>query len=142
VWFHIAPEHIAEARATLWLAGASLAMGFPFGVFGAALSGIQRYDIANSVGIAVSLVRAALFVIVLHAHGGIVGLAWTSLGMSLIGHLLSWLFARRLLPALRFSLTHLDRAHLILVGSYMRIALIGALATSISFQTCALLLSL
>ncbi len=140
-WFHLAPEHVAEARATLLLAGASLALGFPFGVFGAALSGIQRYDIANTIGVAVSVVRAALFVVVLHAHGGIVGLGWVSLGMSLVGHVLSWVFARRLLPGVRFSVRHVDREHLALVGSYSGIALIGALASSIAFQTDALVIT-
>jgi O-antigen/teichoic acid export membrane protein len=85
-WFHIAPDRAAEARTTLALAGLSLALGFPFGVFGAALSGIQRYDLANGIGVAVSLVRAAAFVIVLRLGGGIVGLAWVSLVMSMVGH--------------------------------------------------------
>src|SRR6185369_4483881 len=77
-WFHLAAEQIPAARATLLLAGLSLALGFPFGVFGAALSGLQRYDIANGLGIVVEVVRAIAFVFVLRAGGGIVGLAWVA----------------------------------------------------------------
>jgi O-antigen/teichoic acid export membrane protein len=140
-WFHIAAEHVPEARMTLVLAGLSLALGFPFGVFGAALSGIQRYDLANTIGVAVSLVRAALFVVVLHAGAGIVGLAWVSLIMSMVGHVLSWIWARRLIPELRIGPRFVTRERLALVGSYSSIALIGALATSITFQTDALVIT-
>jgi O-antigen/teichoic acid export membrane protein len=140
-WFHIAPYQAEAARTTVLLAGCSLALGFPFGVFGATLSGLQRYDIANWLGIGVGALRALLFVWVLHAGGGIVGLAWTSLAANLIGHGLSFLFARRLLPGVQLGPAFVDRVHLRRIGAYSSIAFVGALANSITFQTDALVIS-
>lgn len=140
-WFHIAPAQVGVARATLLLAGASLALGFPLGVFAATLSGLQRYDIANTIGIGVGIARTLGFVVVLHMGGGLVGLAWTSLLMNLAGHGLSAIYARRLLPELRISWRLVEREHLVLVGSYSGYAFVGALASSIAFQTDSLVIT-
>lgn len=140
-WLRIEPQALPAARQVVWIAGLSLALGFPLGVFGAALSGLQRYDIANGIGILIGIVRALAFVGVLHVHGGIIGLAWASLAMNVLGHALSWVAVRRLLPALRCSLARVDRAHLKLIGSYSGIAFVGALANSLTFQTDALVIT-
>lgn len=140
-WFNITPDQVPAARTTVLLAGLSLALGFPFGVFGATLSGLQRYDIANWLGILVGIVRALLFVWVLQAGGGIVGLAWTSLISNLLGHGLSFIFAKRLLPDIRLAVGLIDRAALRKIGSYSGIAFVGALANSITFQTDALVIT-
>ncbi|HTM57397.1 MAG TPA: polysaccharide biosynthesis C-terminal domain-containing protein [Candidatus Udaeobacter sp.] len=140
-WFHIAPEHVATARAVVMLAGTSLAIGLPFGVFGATLSGLQRYDIANAIGIGIGVVRALAFVAVLRLHGGLLGLAWASLAVNVLGHLLSWSAVARLLPGLPVGQRFVDRAHLRLIGSYSGFAFVGALASSIAFQTDALVIT-
>jgi O-antigen/teichoic acid export membrane protein len=140
-WFHIAPGQIETARATVLLAGASLALGFPFGVYGAALSGLQRYDIANLLGIAIAVLRALLFVVVLRSGGGLVGLALMSLIANLIGHVLTTVLAMRLMPEARYGRRWVTREHLVLIGSYSGIAFVGAIANSLSFQTDALVIS-
>jgi O-antigen/teichoic acid export membrane protein len=140
-WFKISLEHATEARIVILLAGASVALGFPFGVFGAALSGLQRYDIANTIGLLVSLLRAGAFVLVLRAGGGLVGLAASSLVMNLLGHVLSWIYAVRLMPNVRYGLNRVTRARLALIGSYSSIAFLGALASSVSFQTDSLVIT-
>jgi len=140
-WFHLAAEQIPAARATLLLAGLSLALGFPFGVFGAALSGLQRYDIANGLGIVVEVVRAIAFVFVLRAGGGIVGLAWVALATNLLGHGLTLLAVRRLIPEARFARRYVDAAHLRRIGSYSGYAFVGALASSLAFKTDALVIT-
>jgi O-antigen/teichoic acid export membrane protein len=140
-WFHIGADRIDEARLLVLIVGATIALGFPFGVFGAALSGLQRYDVANMIGIAVSIVRAFAFIVVLRFHGGVVGLAWASLAMSLIGYTLSWVYARRLMPGLVFARRYVTREYLKKIGSYGGIAFLGALATSITFQTDSLVIT-
>jgi O-antigen/teichoic acid export membrane protein len=140
-WFKIEPAQVPIARQVVWLAGLSLALGFPLGVFGATLSGLQRYDIANGVGIAVGILRAVAFVVVLRLGGGLVGLAWTSLVMNLLGYVVSALFVLRLLPQVRYGMGQVDGSHLQLVGAYSSIAFLGALATSITFQTDALVIT-
>ena len=140
-WFHLAPAHVATARAVLMLAGGSLALGFPLGVFGAALSGLQRYDVANGIGIGIGVLRALAFVAVLRLHGGLLGLAWVSLATNLLGHALSWIALKRVLPDVPIGARFVDPEHLRLIGSYSGFAFIGALASSIAFQTDALVIT-
>lgn len=140
-WFNIAPESVEETRLVVLLAGASVALGFPFGVFGAALSGLQRYDLGNVIGVGVSIVRAIAFVVVLRLGWGLVGLAWASLAMNLVGHLLSWLTVWRLLPNVPFGARFVTRERLRLIGSYSGIAFLGALASNLTHQTDALVIT-
>lgn len=142
VWFKIGAGTAAESRVALLLIGGSLAIGFPFGVFGATLSGLQRYDLSNTIGVIVNVVRGLAFVVVLRVlHGGLIALAWVSFGMSLVGYVASWIVARRLLPGVRFDRRYVTREHLVLVGSYSGIALVGAVANTITFQTDALVIT-
>jgi len=140
-WFKIQPDQMSDARTIILLVGISVALGFPFGVFGAALSGLQRYDIANAIGIGVAIARALAFVAALRLGWGIVGLAWVSLVMSLVGHGLSWIYARRLLPTVSLGRRWVTAEHLRMIGAYGGIAFIGALANSITFQTDALVIT-
>jgi O-antigen/teichoic acid export membrane protein len=56
-WFKIDPAMLPLAQTTVLIAGSTLALGFPLGVFGAVLSGLQRYDLANSIGIGPTISR-------------------------------------------------------------------------------------
>jgi O-antigen/teichoic acid export membrane protein len=140
-WFHLNPAQVATARGVVILSGSSLALGLPLGVFGAALSGLQRYDVANTIGIGINVVRAIAFVVVLRFHGGLLGLAWAALVTNLLGHVLSVVALMRLLPGVPITPRFVDRAHLGLIGSYSGFAFIGALAASIAFQTDALVIT-
>jgi O-antigen/teichoic acid export membrane protein len=140
-FLRIDPAQREVARMVIMISGASMAIGFPLGVFGAALSGLQRYDIANGIGIAVTVLRAVAFVVVLRMGGGLIGLAWVSLAMNLLGYAVSWIYVRRLVPGLRMGLGQATRAHLKLIGAYSGFAFVGALANSIAFQTDALVIT-
>lgn len=139
-WFRIEPAAVPAARATVMVAGLSLAIGFPFAVFGATLSGLQRYDVANGIGIVIGVVRALAFVAVLRTGGGIVELAWASLAANLAGHLWTVVAVRRLLPDARWSPRLVDREHMKRIGSYGGVAFVGALASRIAFQTDSLVI--
>ncbi len=140
-WIRMDPELHAVAPTLVLLVGATLALGFPLGVFGAVLSGLQRYDVANGIGMAISLVRPVAFVGVLRAGGGLVELAWASLVVNLLGHVWSWWAARGLLPQVRVSPSLVARTHLRRIASYGGWALTGALAQNLSFQTDALVIT-
>ncbi len=137
----IEPGQVGVVRHIIVIAGASMALGFPLGVFGAGLSGLQRYDLANLTGIVVGVVRALAFVAVLRLGGGLVALAWVSLAMNLVGHAASWVLLRRELPGLRLDLTTVTRARLSLIMSYSGVAFVGAVANSLVFQTDALVIT-
>ena len=140
-WVHLQPHQMADARAAILLAGVSLAMGFPFGVFGAALSGLQRYDVANGLGLVVEILNAVGIAIALHMGSGIVTLAWISLATTLLGHVMSMIAVRRLIPDAHFARRFVDRAHLRRIGSYSSYAFIAAVAASLAFKTDALVIT-
>lgn len=140
-WIRVDPALHAIAPTLVLLVGASIAIGFPLGVYGAVLSGLQRYDVANGIGIVIGIVRAFAFVAVLRWGGGLVELAWMSLAMNLLGHAWSWWAARRLLPGTPFGLHLVGRTHMRRIASYGGWAFIGALATNIAFQTDAIVIT-
>lgn len=140
-WIRVDPSLHAIAPALVLLVGASIAVGFPLGVYGAVLSGLQRYDVANGIGMVIGIVRALAFVAVIKLGGGLVELAWSSLIMNLLGHGWSWIAAQRLLPGIPFGLHLVTRAHVRRIASYGGWAFIGALATNIAFQTDALVIT-
>ncbi len=140
-WIRVDPALHAIAPTLVLLVGASIAIGFPLGVYGAVLSGLQRYDVANGIGIVIGVLRAFAFVGVLRAGGGLVELAWASLAMNLLGHAWTWWAAQRLLPGIPFGLHLVGRAHMRRIASYGGWAFIGALATNIAFQTDALVIT-
>ena len=129
------------APTLLLLLGATLAIGFPLGVFGAVLSGLQRYDVANGIGIVVGVLRLVAFTLVLHLGGGLVALAWTQLVVNLFGHGWSWVAARRLLPGVRLGGEWVRREAIRRIAQYGGWALIGALASNIAFQTDSLVIT-
>jgi len=61
--------------------------------------------------------------------------------MNLLGHALSWLCVRRMLPNVPFGRRFITGEHLRLIGSYSSIAFLGALASSIAFQSDALVIT-
>ena len=66
--FRVPPAMQTQARWLMLMAGGSVALGFPLGVFGGILDGLQRFYLTNWTGILSTLLRAALIVYVLH-HG-------------------------------------------------------------------------
>lgn len=140
-WFTIDPAQRTVVREVILIAGASVAFGFPLGVFGAVLSGLQRYDLGNAIGIGINVLRAIAFVAVLKLGGGLLELAWVSLLMNLLGHALSLVLVLRLMPDLRFGRGLVSGTAMRAIGSYGGIAFIGALASSLAFQTDALVIT-
>src|ERR1700751_1211719 len=63
--FKIPPEFHSAARWLLLMTGASVAVGFPLGVIGGILEGLQRYYIQSWMNIASNLLRALLIVLAL-----------------------------------------------------------------------------
>ena len=140
-WIRMDPALHGIAPTLVLIVGATLALGFPLGVSGAVLSGLQRYDLANGIGMAVGLLRLAAFVAVLRGGGGLVALAWTSLGVNLSGHVWAWWAARGLLPGVPLGIRWVRRDHFRRIAAYGSWALVGALATNIAFQTDALVIT-
>ncbi|HTR96528.1 MAG TPA: oligosaccharide flippase family protein [Candidatus Acidoferrales bacterium] len=140
-WLRVDHALLGIAPTLVLIVGATLALGFPLGVFGAVLSGLQRYDVANGIGMVVGVLRFVAFVGVLRAGGGLVVLAWTSLAVNLLGHMAAWVAARRVLPGVPIGPRWVRTEALRRIASYGGWALMGALATNIAFQTDSLVIT-
>jgi len=107
-WFAIEPELVGTARSLVLVVGFCVAFALPLQPAAAVLSGLQRYDITNTLELVVLLLRTVLVVTLLsHGYGlltaGLVfGLGETSL------RVLDYLFVRKLLPATFLSLKRTD----------------------------------
>lgn len=141
MWLRVDPALHEIAPVLVLIVGATLALGFPLGVFGAVLSGLQRYDIANWVGMAIGVLRLAVFAAVVRLGGGLVALAWSSLVVNLLGHVWAFFATRRLLPGVSIAPAFVRWKSLRMIASYGGWAMMGAVATNIAFQTDSLVIT-
>jgi O-antigen/teichoic acid export membrane protein len=82
--FQVPAELADVARIAVVLGGVTVAVSLVSGVFGGIVVGMQRFDSLHGVNIVLSLVQAVAIVLVLHAGGGLVGLALVQLGVSVL----------------------------------------------------------
>src|SRR3954470_20026228 len=73
--FRIDPAFRSTARWLLLIVGCAVSLGFPLGVAGGMLEGLQRFDVTNIADIASTLVRALLIVIALRHGSGLLVIA-------------------------------------------------------------------
>src|SRR6266705_2884147 len=64
--FRIPTDFLVTARLLFLMVGTAVAVGFPGGVFGGILEGLQRFYFVNLTNVVSTLLRAALIVLVLH----------------------------------------------------------------------------
>lgn len=139
---------VASARTAIFLIGASISSTFLFNIYGGLLQGLQRFDVANALGVVLGIFRAALVVIVLSSGFGIVGLAWLQLGVTVLGGLLTFFVANRLMTAAGLSLRpswvsgRKLRALLRLVSGYSVYVFINNIGQKLIFASDAIVISL
>lgn len=96
--FTVPAGMLPVARAVLLMGGASVAVSFVSGVFGGVVTGMHRFDVDSVMEIGMTLVRALLVVLALHAGYGLVGLAAIQLGLSVVRGAANLVVSRRLYP--------------------------------------------
>ena len=64
-FFHIPPSFLRDAQILVAMVGYSVALGFPLGISGGILEGLQKFYLINGTNIVATLVRAILIVYVL-----------------------------------------------------------------------------
>ncbi len=102
-FFTIPPDAIVETRWCILLIACSAAIQFVFFPFSAVFAATQRYDMANAIGITMKLTSAAVTVGLLSCGYGLIAiLIWNAVG-ELIGYLLRWRVAYRILPELHVT---------------------------------------
>jgi O-antigen/teichoic acid export membrane protein len=138
-FFKIPPELHSQARVLLLLVGASVSVGFPLGVFGGMLEGLQRFYILNWTSIGATLARAALIVYFLHRGYGLITVALLTVGLPVISSVLRGIIVFRLCP-MPLGLQYVDRAAFRHMAHYGSTTFLVLVASRLRFRTDELVL--
>jgi len=132
--FKIPPDLHDTARWLLLMVGASVALGFPLGVFGGFLDGLQRFDINNWTGVAAALLRV-IFIVIALTHGrGLLTVAAITVALPAMVAVCRGIMALRIRPV-PFGLKYVDRSTFRLMANYSSVTLIIMIATQLKFKT-------
>jgi len=93
--FRIPVQFLSTARWLLLMVGASISIGFPAGVFGGVLEGLQEYYVLNWTNVVSMLLRAALIVIAFHHGYGLLTLGLITVLVPLLASILRSFLALR-----------------------------------------------
>jgi len=132
--FRIPPEFYVTTRWLLFMVGASVALGFPLGVFGGILEGLQRFDILNWTSIASTLARAALIVVFLRLGYGLMTAALITVALPILTSLIRAAAVKRLLPV-PLGWSHVNGATLREMANYSGVTFMIIVAGRLRFKT-------
>ncbi len=132
--FRIPPEFLATARWLFLMVGGAVALGFPTGVFGGILEGMQRFYLVNVTNLVATLVRAALIVLALTHGYGLLTVALITVVLPILGSLVRAGFVLRILP-IGFGWKYVDRTSLREIASYSAVSFILMIAYKLRFKT-------
>lgn len=137
--FRVPADFLHTARWLFLMVGASVALGFPMGVFGGILEGLQRFYVLNFTSTASILLRALFIVIALKHGGGLLTVALITVGLPLITAFINAGFVFRLVP-LQFRRSYVDRATLKKIANYGGTTFMIIVAGRLRFKTDAVVI--
>ncbi|MGA9685460.1 MAG: oligosaccharide flippase family protein [Candidatus Sulfotelmatobacter sp.] len=137
--FHIPVACLKDARVLFLMVGFSLSLGFPLGVSGGILEGLQRFYLMNWTNIVSTLVRAVLIVYVLRRGLGLLSVALITVSLPLITSGVRAVIAQRLL-AISYGWKYVDRESLRQVANYGSITFMIIVAARLRFKTDAVII--
>lgn len=133
--FHgIRPEFHKTAPLLLLMVGTAVSLGFPLGVAGGILEGLQRFDARRVPDIIATLLRAGLIVVALRHGYGLLTVAAITVIMPLLASIVCTLIAARLLPV-PIGMRYVDRATFREMASYGGTTLIIIIAARLRFRS-------
>jgi O-antigen/teichoic acid export membrane protein len=133
-FFTIPAEFHSTARWLLLMVGASVSLGFPLGVSGGVLEGLQEFSLLNWTNIGSTLLRGLLIVIALHRGYGLLAVAFTTVLLPLLTSLLRSALAARLFPT-SIGLSYVTRATFREIVGYSSASLIMIVSARLRFKT-------
>jgi O-antigen/teichoic acid export membrane protein len=137
--FRIPGNSVHVARLLFLMVGSAVALGFPLGVFGGILEGLQRFYALNFTSMSSSLMRALLIVTALRHGRGLLTVALITVALPLLAGLINATIVLRILP-LRFGLRYLNRESLRRIASYSGTTFIIIVASRLRFKTDAMVI--
>jgi O-antigen/teichoic acid export membrane protein len=132
--FKIPPELHAQARWLLVIVGTAVGLGFPLGVVGGYLDGLQRFYVNNWANICGDFARLGLILFAIHKGRGLLTIAAITVGAPLCISMMKALVAYRLRPV-PLGYRYVDRASLRTIINYSSTTLIIMVATQLKFKS-------
>ena len=130
----IPPSLQQTSRWLFLIVGASVALGFPLGVFGGALEGLQRYYLVNWMNVVSTVIRAGLIVVFLSRGGGLLALGLVTTIVPFVASLLRmWVALWILKTPIRWRFVTRDTARL--VANYSGLTFLILISSRLRFQT-------
>jgi O-antigen/teichoic acid export membrane protein len=137
--FHVPAAFLRDARLLFLMVGTSLALGFPLGISGGILEGLQRFYLLNWTNIVATLIRAALIVYVLRHGLGLLSVALITVALPLVASSVRSYIAHRLL-AVPYGRKYVRRDALKQVASYGSVTFMIIVAGQLRFKTDAVII--
>jgi len=137
--FRISADFLHTARWLFLIVGSAVALGFPLGISGGILEGLQRFYLLNFTNISATLIRALLIVLALRHGGGLLTVALITVSMPLFSGMVNAIAVLRLLP-LRLSIKNVNRGSLRRIATYSSSTLIIIVAARLRFKTDAMVI--
>jgi len=137
--FHISPQFHSTARWLLLMVGTAVALGFPLGITGGLLEGLQRFDILYWTAIGATLVRAVLIVVALHHERGLLTVAFITVAVPLITSVIRGVLVLRMCPLL-VGWRYVDRTIFRQMASYGGATFMIIVAGRLKFKTDAIII--
>jgi O-antigen/teichoic acid export membrane protein len=137
--FRMSGNSLHLGRWLFLIVGSAVALGFPLGIFGGILEGLQRFYILNLISVSSTLVRALMIVFALRHGRGLLTVALVTVSLPLVTSLINATIVLRLLP-LHLGLKHLNRDSLKRIASYSGTTFIIIVAIRLRFKTDAVII--
>ncbi len=137
--FRIPPPFLHDAHLLFLIVGASLALGFPLGISGGILEGLQRFYLLNWTNMASTIVRAILIVLALRHGYGLLTVAAITVALPLITSAARAVMAQRIL-AIPYGWRYIDRSSFRHVAHYGSITFMIIVAVRLRFKTDAVII--
>ena len=133
-WFRIPPAFARTSQLLFLMVGASVALGFPLGVFSGILEGLQRFFLLNLTNVISTLLRAALIVIALHRGYGLLTVAAITVALPLLISIIRAAIVLNILP-MSFGLRYVDRKSLREIAGYSSTTFLIMISFKLRFKT-------
>jgi O-antigen/teichoic acid export membrane protein len=137
--FQVSANFISDARILFLMVGYSMALGFPLGISGGILEGLQRFDLINLTNIVAMLVRAGLIIYVLKHGFGLLSVALITVSLPLISSAVRAVLAQRLLR-IPYGWKYVGAKSLKQVASYGSVTFMIIVAARLRFKTDAVII--
>lgn len=137
--FHVPAGFLRDARILFLMVGTSLSLGFPLGIGGGILEGLQRFYLLNWTNIFSTLLRAVLIILALRHGLGLLTVALITISLPLITSAVRAVIAQRLFPV-PYGWRYVNRQSFGQVASYGSVTFMIIVAGRLRFKTDALVI--